>query len=79
MTKRQKDRQKRHSQRVGHIKFETIVDRNGLATFGLHVGDDLNHKKPLFSGVVVKGMGSELRRLAAHFDDIERNLEKEKT
>lgn len=49
---------------VGHITFE------------LSAGDALSarDRRPLFTRCVSRGMGSELRRLAHRFDEIEAGL-----
>lgn len=58
---------------VGHITFELSAE-NG--TFALIAGDALSarDRRPLFTGCVSRGMGSELRRLAHRFDEIEAGL-----
>lgn len=66
--------QNRHTLKVAHMTFETLVDPRGGTTFALFAGDMINKPKALFTGHIEKGMGSQLRRLAAHFDDLERDL-----
>lgn len=61
---------------VGHITFRTRrCTRNGI-TFALLAGDPESPKfeKALFTGFVERGMGSQLRRLAHHFDELEASL-----
>ena len=65
--------QEKHDFKVGHITFRTINCPKYGFTFALLAGDvEIRNPKPLFSGHVSHGMGSELRRLAHHFDDIGR-------
>jgi len=61
--------------KVGHITFETSVSPRHGTTFALIAGE-AEHKptKPMFTGCVEKGMGTQLRRLAHHFDELEREL-----
>ncbi len=69
----------KHRQAVAHMTFETIVYPSGETTFALYVADMATNPRPLFSGHVTRGMGSDLRRLASHFDDLERNLKTKET
>lgn len=66
--------QSRQQMKVAHMTFETVVDPRGGPTFALFAGDMLNKPKPLFTGCVEKGMGTELRRLAGLFDKLEEKL-----
>jgi len=63
--------------KVGHITFKTTIEPSGCATFALIAGECANEQKtkPLFTGVVEKGMGTQLRRLAHHFDDLEKLID----
>lgn len=63
----------RDRHQVGHITFEMSAE-NG--TFALIAGDAVSaqDRRPLFTGCVSRGMGSELRRLAHRFDEIEAGL-----
>ncbi len=67
--------------RVGHILFELSDHPKNGATFALIAGEatEEKHKRPLFTGFVHKGMGTQLRRLAHRFDEIEANLPAENT
>jgi len=66
----------RDTYQVGHITVATAIDPSGCATFALIAGEAV-HKtpKPLFTGIVEKGMGTQLRRLAHHFDDLEKLID----
>ena len=61
--------------KVGMITFEIIDHPENGQTFALFAGEALrpeDQKRSLFSGHVRKGMGTELRRLAHRFDELER-------
>ncbi len=63
--------------RIGHVVVRTTCHRENGQTFSLYPDVEDGEKKPLFTGHVEKGMGTELRRLAHHFDDLEARLPKE--
>ena len=58
---------------VAHITFE-VSRKNG--TFGLFPGlaENAKERRPLFTGFVEKGMGTQLRKLAHLCDEIEAEL-----
>ena len=58
---------------VAHITFEVSPEDK---TFALIAGQALEAKdrRPLFTGFVEKGMGTQLRKLAHRFDDLEAEL-----
>ena len=60
--------------RFGHVIVRTTDHRNNGKTFALYPDVEGGEKKPLFTGHVEKGMGTQLRRLAHHFDDLEATL-----
>ncbi|GAA6190876.1 hypothetical protein [Phaeobacter sp. NW0010-22] len=66
----------RVSFRVGHVLFEVCDHPQNGATFALIAGEatEAKFKRPLFTGFVQRGMGTQLRRLAHHFDDLEARL-----
>ncbi len=68
--------QKKEYHRVGHITFRTSCGPTHGITFALLAGDPKTAKfeKALFSGHVERGMATELRRLAGHFDKLEAKL-----
>lgn len=68
---------RREQFRVGHVTFEIVDPPEGGATFALIAGDAMLQKdrRPLFSGHVVRGMGTELRRIAHRFDELEMAME----
>ena len=57
--------------KVAHLTFE-LSD----TTFALIAGEAVLDKdrRPLFTGVITKGIATELRRLAHHFDEREDKL-----
>lgn len=57
--------------KVAHLTFE-LTD----TTFALIAGEAVLEKdrRPLFTGVITKGIATELRRLAHHFDEREDKL-----
>lgn len=57
--------------RVGHMIVRTTDHAENGQTYCLYPDVEGGEKKPLFTGHVEKGMGTELRRLAHHFDDLE--------
>ncbi len=69
--------QARERLQVAHITVETCVERDGCVTYALFAGFDQTKSvnKALFTGVLEKGMGTAFRRLAHHFDDLERRAE----
>ena len=64
---------KREQHKVAHVTFELCGHPKNGATFALIAGDaiDAKHRRPMFTGHISKGMGSQLRRLAARIDEIE--------
>lgn len=58
---------------VAHVRFEVADHPENGCTFALLVGDPITAKdrRPLFSGHIEPGMGTQLRRLAHHIDDLE--------
>lgn len=58
---------------VAHVTFELIA-KDG--TFGLFPGlaENAKERRPLFTGFVEKGMGTQLRKLAHAIDEIEAKL-----
>lgn len=63
---------KREQFKVGHITFEIADHPTNGCTFALIAGEATENKylKPLFTGHISKGMGSELRRVADRFDKL---------
>jgi hypothetical protein len=61
---------------VGHVLFDLYECPDQGAMFCLIAGEPTTAKreKPLFSGLVLRGMGTQLRRLAHRFDELEANL-----
>ena len=61
---------------VAHVTFELCDHPKNGVTFALIAGDaiDAKHRRPMFSGHIKKGMGSQLRRLAARIDQLEEKL-----
>lgn len=59
---------------IGHVVCRTTEHREYGITFALYPDVEAGEKKPLFTGHIEKGMGTELRRLAHHFDDLEARL-----
>ncbi|WP_299949094.1 hypothetical protein [uncultured Ruegeria sp.] len=60
--------------RLGHVVVRTTDHRENGKTFALNPDVEGGEKKPLFTGHIEKGMGTQLRRLAHHFDDLEAGL-----
>jgi hypothetical protein len=57
------------------IIIETLVDPRGGATYGLYANERAKlAKKPVFSGHIEKGMGDQLRLVAAQFDFLEKKM-----
>ena len=67
----------REQHAVGHITFEVADNpKTGCATFALIAGEAPDGKrKPMFTGIVQRGMGTQLRRLAHRFDELEAKLD----
>jgi hypothetical protein len=65
---------------VAHIRFEVADHRENGCTFALMVGDPITaqDRRPLFSGHIEPGMGTQLRRLAHHINDLEAKMAAEK-
>lgn len=65
--------------RVGHILFEVCDHPEHGKTFALIAGEATEDKmrRPLFTGFVQRGMGTQLRRLAHRFDELEAGLPSE--
>lgn len=63
---------------VAHVVFEVADHPENGCTFALKVGDPLtaSERPPLFSGHIEPGMGTQLRRLAHHIDDLEAKFAK---
>jgi hypothetical protein len=63
---------KRECFKVGQITFEIVDHPKNGATFALIAGEALkkSDRKVLFTGVIGAGMGTQLRRLAHHFDEV---------
>lgn len=58
--------------KVSHIVFEVVDHPKDGSTFALFVGDEFDPKRrPLFTGHITKGMGTELRKLAHRMDELE--------
>ncbi len=56
---------------VGHMFFEIVDHPTNGQTFAVYVNDPKTHTRPAqFSGHVQNDMGSELRRVAAAFDQV---------
>ena len=70
---------KREQFRVGHVLFEVCDHPEYGKTFALIAGEATEAKmlRPLFTGFVQRGMGTQLRRLAHRFDELEAGLPKE--
>ncbi len=66
----------RERYRVGHILFEVCDHPENGKTFALIAGEATEAKflRPLFTGFVQRGMGTQLRRLAHRFDELEADL-----
>ena len=64
---------KREQFQVAHITIEVADHPKNGCTFALIAGEAIAAKdrRPLFTGHVEKGMGSQLRRLAARIDELE--------
>ncbi|ABF64367.1 hypothetical protein TM1040_1634 [Ruegeria sp. TM1040] len=62
--------------RVGHILFELCDHPENGKTFALIAGEATEAKfmRPMFTGFVQRGMGTQLRRLAHRFDELEADL-----
>jgi len=67
---------KREAFRVGHILFEVCDHPENGKTFALIAGEATEAKflRPMFTGFVQRGMGTQLRRLAHRFDELEADL-----
>ncbi|TNE66821.1 MAG: hypothetical protein EP336_09395 [Rhodobacteraceae bacterium] len=64
----------REHYKVAHITVEVIDHPDHGRTFALFAGEAMHpedRKRPLFSGHIPKGMGTELRRLAHRIDELE--------
>ncbi len=61
---------------VGHITFEVCDNPKAGCTFALIPGEapDAKLRKALFTGIIQKGMGTQLRRLAHRFDELEAKI-----
>lgn len=61
---------------VGHILFEVCDHPEHGKTFALIAGEatEAKHLRPMFTGFVTRGMGTQLRRLAHRFDELEAGL-----
>ncbi len=64
---------KREAFQFGHITIEVSTHPEYGKTFALIAGDALQAKdrRPLFTGHITKGMGDELRKIAAKIDAVE--------
>lgn len=63
--------------RVAHVLFEVANHPEYGATFALIAGEatEEKYKRPLFSGHIERGMGTQLRRLAHYIDELEAQLD----
>ncbi len=67
--------QNRQAFPFGHMIVETLVDPRGGTTFAFFANEAAkDKKKPAFSGHIKKGMGDQLRLIAAQFDFLEQDL-----
>jgi hypothetical protein len=66
----------REAFQVAHVRFEVCDHPEHGKTFALFAGDPLDPKfqRPLFTGFVHRGMGTQLRRLAHRIDELEEGL-----
>lgn len=64
---------------IAHITVEVIDHPEHGATFALIAGEALHarDRRPLFSGHVEAGMGTQLRRLAHRIDELEDRMRRE--
>ena len=59
----------------GHMVVETFKDPDGNVTFAFYPNEAAKvSKKPAFSAHVKKGMGDQMRLIAAMFDYLEQGL-----
>lgn len=67
---------KREQFHVGHILFELCDHPEYGKSFALIAGEatEAKYLRPLFTGFVQRGMGTQLRRLAHRFDELEAGL-----
>jgi hypothetical protein len=65
---------------VAHVRFEVADHPENGSTFALLIGDPITaqDRRPLFSGHIEPGMGTQLRRLAQHIDRLEAKMAAEK-
>jgi hypothetical protein len=63
---------------VGHVTFEVCDHPEHGVTFALIAGEAVHarDRRPMFSGHVAVGMGTQLRRLAHHLDDLEKSIQR---
>lgn len=61
---------------VAHVMFELIDHPENGITFALIAGlaTEAKYRRPLFSGHIERGMGTQLRRLAHRLDELEARL-----
>ena len=63
---------------VGHVTFEIVAPhpKQLCSSFALIAGEspEGTKRKPLFTGVIHKGMGTQMRRLAHRFDELEAEI-----
>lgn len=61
---------------LDHVMFEICDHPDCGATFALIAGEATEAKlrRPLFTGHIKRGMGTQLRRLAHRFDELEARL-----
>lgn len=67
---------KREHFKVAHVTFEVVAHPEDGSTFALIAGEAMHAKdrRPLFSGHIEPGMGTELRRLAHRCDELEAKI-----
>lgn len=59
----------------GHCQFEVADNPRDAITFGIYVGDPLDPKRrAIVTGLVKRGMATQLRRLAHRLDELEAKL-----
>ena len=66
---------KREAFPVSHVIFEVCDHPVNGKTFALFAGDfPVKDRRPMFSGHINKGMGTQLRKLAHRIDELEADL-----
>ncbi len=66
---------------LDHVMFEVCDHPENGRTFALIAGEATEEKlrRPLFTGHIKRGMGTQLRRLAHRFDELEASLPPDET